>query len=45
MELGPLSSELSGETVDIRAAHNTINIYYSDKLIASYIVSDEEPAA
>ncbi len=44
MELGPLPSELIGETVDIRSAHNTINIYYNDKLIASYIVTDEELA-
>lgn len=41
MELGPLPAELIGQTVEIRAVHDTINISYKGKLIASYIVADE----
>jgi N utilization substance protein A len=41
-DLGPLPSELIGENVDVRAIQDKINIYYNDKLIASYIVEDEE---
>jgi N utilization substance protein A len=41
-DLGPLPSELIGQTVDVRAIQDKINIYFNDKLIASYIVEDEE---
>jgi N utilization substance protein A len=41
-DLGPLPAELIGRTVDVRAIQEKINIYYNDKLIASYIVEEEE---
>ncbi|GIV97122.1 MAG: transcription termination/antitermination protein NusA [Herpetosiphonaceae bacterium] len=42
---GPLPEELIGETVDLRAAAQKLNIYYRDKLIASYIVEDSDQEA
>ena len=41
IDLGPLPAEVIGQTVDVRAVQDTINIYYNDKLIASYIVEEE----
>jgi transcription termination/antitermination protein NusA len=41
MDLGPVSSELAGQTVDVRAVQDKINLYYDGKLIASYIVEEE----
>jgi len=41
LDFGPLSSDLIGQTVDVRAIQEKINIYYNDRLIASYIVEDE----
>ena len=41
IDLGPLPSELIGQTVDVRAVQDKINIYHNDKLIASYIVEEE----
>jgi N utilization substance protein A len=38
---GPLSSELVGETVDLRAASGKLNIYHNDRMIASYIVDED----
>ncbi len=37
---GPLPDELIGEQVDLRATAQKLNIYFNDKLIASYIVED-----
>ena len=37
---GPLPAELAGETVDLRAANGKLNIYYADRLIASYIIDE-----
>jgi N utilization substance protein A len=39
-ELGPLPSELIGDTVALRAINDKVNIYYNEKLIASYIVEE-----
>jgi N utilization substance protein A len=36
-----LPQELIGQTVDVRAVQDKINMYYNDKLIASYIVEEE----
>lgn len=41
IDLGPLPSEVIGQMVDVRAVQDKINIYYNDKLIASYIVEEE----
>lgn len=41
-DLGPLPAELVGQTVDVRSVQDKINIYYNDKLIASYIFEEEE---
>jgi N utilization substance protein A len=41
IDLGPLPQELIGQTVDVRAVQDKINMYYNDKLIASYIVEEE----
>ena len=40
-QLGPLPSELVGQTVEVRAIQDKINLYYDGKLVASYIVEDE----
>jgi N utilization substance protein A len=37
---GPLPAEVAGETVDLRAADGKLNIYYADRLIASYIIDE-----
>jgi N utilization substance protein A len=42
---GPLPEELVGETVDLRAIAEKLNIYFRDKLIASYIVDDLDVTA
>jgi transcription termination/antitermination protein NusA len=42
VDLGPLPAELIGQTVDVRAIQDKINIYFNDKLIASYIFEEEE---
>ncbi len=41
LDLGPVPAELIGQSVDVRAVQDKINIYYNDKLIASYIVEEE----
>ena len=43
VQYGPLPGELIGEEVALRATAQKLNIYYNDKLIASYIIDDEEP--
>jgi N utilization substance protein A len=43
VQYGPLPAELIGEEVALRATAQKLNIYYNDKLIASYIIDDEEP--
>ncbi|ABX03124.1 MAG TPA: transcription termination/antitermination protein NusA [Herpetosiphon sp.] len=40
-QYGPLPVELIGEEVALRAAAQKLNIYFNDKLIASYIIDDE----
>ncbi|MCA0354672.1 MAG: transcription termination factor NusA [Chloroflexi bacterium] len=40
-QFGPLPVELIGEEVALRAAAQKLNIYFNDKLIASYIIDDE----
>ena len=44
---GPLGDELIGETVQLRATQQKLNIYHNDRLIASYMLSenDERPDA
>src|SRR5215203_4413334 len=39
---GPLGDDLIGETVQLRATPQKLNIYRGDRLIASYMLSDEE---
>ena len=39
---GPLPAELIGETVELRAAQGTLNIYHDDRLVASYMI-DSRP--
>jgi N utilization substance protein A len=42
---GPLGEELVGQTVQLRATLQKLNIYHQDRLIASYMLSEtEEPA-
>jgi len=42
---GPLGDDLIGETVQLRATQQKLNIYHNDRLIASYMLSeiDEKP--
>jgi N utilization substance protein A len=41
---GPLGEELVGQTVQLRATPQKLNIYHQDRLIASYMLSEaEEP--
>ncbi|WP_110515082.1 transcription termination factor NusA [Herpetosiphon llansteffanensis] len=40
-QYGPLPAEIIGEEVALRAAAQKLNIYFNDKLIASYIIEDE----
>jgi transcription termination/antitermination protein NusA len=41
---GPLGEELVGQTVQLRATLQKLNIYHQDRLIASYMLSEtEEP--
>ncbi len=37
---GPLPAEMAGETVEIRATQDKLNIYYDGQLIASYIIDE-----
>jgi len=39
---GPLGDDLIGETVQLRATSQKLNIYHNDRLIASYMLDDEE---
>jgi N utilization substance protein A len=39
---GPLGDDLIGETVQLRATPQKLNIYRNDRLIASYMLNDEE---
>jgi N utilization substance protein A len=39
---GPLGDDLIGETVQLRATLQKLNIYRGDRLIASYILNDDE---
>ena len=39
---GPLSDDLIGETVQLRATPQKLYIYSEDRLIASYILAEEE---
>ena len=41
---GPLGDELIGETVQLRATSQKLNIYANDRLIASYLLDDEDEA-
>jgi N utilization substance protein A len=42
---GPLGEDLIGQTVQLRATQTKLNIYNNDRLIASYMLSEnEEPA-
>lgn len=41
-QYGPLPSELIGDEVDLRAAAQKLNIYANDKLIASYMIEEDE---
>jgi transcription termination/antitermination protein NusA len=40
---GPLGDDLAGETVQIRTTPHKLYIYFNDRLVASYILSDTEP--
>lgn len=40
MSYGPLGSEFAGRTVQIRATSNRLYIYFNDKMISSFTVSD-----
>jgi N utilization substance protein A len=42
---GPLSDDLIGETVQLRATPQKLYIYSEDRLIASYILAEDEEAA
>jgi N utilization substance protein A len=42
---GPLGDELIGKTVQLRATPQKLNIYYDDRLIASYMLGDEDVGA
>ncbi len=37
---GPMPAEMAGETVEIRATEDKLNIYYDGQLIASYIIDE-----
>ena len=39
---GPLGDDLIGETVQLRATSQKLNIYNNDRLIASYMLADDE---
>jgi len=39
---GPLGDDLIGETVQLRATLQKLNIYRNDRLIASYMLNDDE---
>jgi len=39
---GPLGEDLIGQTVQLRATQQKLNIYHQDRLIASYMLADEE---
>ena len=39
---GPLGVDLIGETVQLRATPQKLNIYHDDRLIASYMLAEEE---
>jgi N utilization substance protein A len=39
---GPLGEELIGQTVQLRATQQKLNIYHQDRLIASYMLADDE---
>lgn len=41
---GPLGDDLIGETVQLRATSQKLNIYNNDRLIASYMLTDDEIA-
>jgi N utilization substance protein A len=42
---GPLGEDLIGQTVQLRATQQKLNIYHNDRLIASYMLSEaDEPA-
>lgn len=45
MHYGPLGDDLAGETVDIRATPQKLYIYYHDRLVASYIIAEDEQEA
>ncbi|NJK82373.1 MAG: transcription termination/antitermination protein NusA [Chloroflexaceae bacterium] len=38
---GPLGDELAGESVQLRATSQKLYIYYNDRLVASYMLMDE----
>ena len=42
---GPLGDDLIGETVQLRATLQKLNIYRGDRLIASYMLDDEQVQA
>ncbi|HET9222822.1 MAG TPA: transcription termination factor NusA [Roseiflexaceae bacterium] len=42
---GPLSDDLIGETVQLRATPQKLYIYHEDRLIASYILAEDEEEA
>jgi N utilization substance protein A len=39
---GPLGDDLAGETVQLRATPTKLNIYHNDRLIASYMLEEDE---
>ena len=39
---GPLGDDLIGETVQLRATPQKLNIYRGDRLIASYMLNEDE---
>ena len=39
---GPLGDDLIGETVQLRATLQKLNIYRGDRLIASYMLNEDE---
>jgi transcription termination/antitermination protein NusA len=39
---GPLGDDLIGETVQLRATPQKLNIYHDDRLIASYMLNEDE---
>ena len=41
---GPLGDDLIGEMVQLRATPQKLNIYHNDRLIASYMLAEDDEA-